>query len=272
MRSCAAPSRATACVWGRGASSPARASPEFLPAARGANARGFAVAATILGESVARPRRDAGGYRRVLSAAARICAAKDSTRTSRSSSRTSASTSTPSSPSRTLDASSRSPARRQHGPDGHGAVALRRSHARDLPRGCASAIENVGFVLQSYLYRSRADLHRDAAARTERSHRQGRLSRTAAVAYPRKRDVDENYVELVELALSHDGYTAIATHDPQDRRSRRCRLRRREGCRKRGRFEFQMLYGIATPLARASSSAAIACGSRSRTASTGFRI
>ena len=54
----------------------------------------------------------------------------------------------------------------------------------------------------------------------------------------------------MELALSHGGYTAIATHDPKivERADRACACAGRSP--QRGRFEFQLLYGIATPLAR----------------------
>jgi proline dehydrogenase len=68
-------------------------------------------------------------------------------------------------------------------------------------------------------------------------------------AYPKKRDVDANYLRLAELALSHDGYTAIATHD-EAIIERVAAFAQARGLPRRGRFEFQMLYGIATPLAR----------------------
>jgi len=71
----------------------------------------------------------------------------------------------------------------------------------------------------------------------------------ASVAFPHKRDVDENYVKLAELALSHDGYTAIATHDAE-LVARIEEFAAARGLPKRGRFEFQTLYGIAEPLAR----------------------
>ncbi len=52
-----------------------------------------------------------------------------------------------------------------------------------------------------------------------------------------------------KTALSHDGYTAIATHDPKiiDRVAEYAAIAQ---AAKTGRFEFQMLYGIASPLAR----------------------
>jgi proline dehydrogenase len=61
-------------------------------------------------------------------------------------------------------------------------------------------------------------------------------------AYPRKVDVDRNYIRLAERALVTDGYTAIATHDDRiidyviDFTSRRSIPAHR--------VEFQMLYGV----------------------------
>ena len=54
---------------------------------------------------------------------------------------------------------------------------------------------------------------------------------------------------LAELALSHEGYTAVATHDPSIV-ARMEEFTAARGVPKRGRFEFQTLYGIAEPLAR----------------------
>ncbi len=46
---------------------------QLLAAARAANAEGFAVAATLLGESIDATQRDDGSHRRVLPPARRIC-------------------------------------------------------------------------------------------------------------------------------------------------------------------------------------------------------
>ena len=70
-----------------------------------------------------------------------------------------------------------------------------------------------------------------------------------SVAHPHKRDVDASYVELVELALAGGGYAAVATHDEKIVEHVMA-LAESRGLPKRGRFEFQMLYGIAAPLAR----------------------
>jgi proline dehydrogenase len=109
--------------------------------------------------------------------------------------------------------------------------------------------ENVGFVLQSCLRRSLDDLRGLAALRPNVRLVKGAYLEPPAIAYPHKRDVDENYLRMAEYALSNDGYTAIATHDPAIV-ERVCAYAARHDLPKRGRFEFQMLYGISTPLAR----------------------
>lgn len=109
---------------------------------------------------------------------------------------------------------------------------------------------NVGLVLQSYLYRSPSDLQALAALQPNVRIVKGAYLEPASVAHPHKHDVDEAYVKLAEASLASDGYTAIATHDARIV----ARLERTIadlGLPKRGRFEFQLLYGVATPLARA---------------------
>ena len=109
--------------------------------------------------------------------------------------------------------------------------------------------ENVGFVLQSYLYRSHADLAALLPLAPNVRIVKGAYLEPPDVAYPHKRDVDENYRKLAELAFTRDGYTAIATHDAAIVDSVALFAKAR-GLPQQGRFEFQMLYGIATPLAR----------------------
>ena len=109
--------------------------------------------------------------------------------------------------------------------------------------------DNVGFVVQSYLLRSRGDLEAMLPLRPNVRIVKGAYLEPASVAYAHKRDVDENYLRLAELALSGSGYTAIATHDPAIVTWTQ-RYAAAHGLPKRGRFEFQMLYGIGAPLAQ----------------------
>jgi proline dehydrogenase len=108
--------------------------------------------------------------------------------------------------------------------------------------GCA------GFVLQSYLHRSETDLRAMLAQAPNVRIVKGAYLEPGSIAFAAKRDVDESYGRLAELALSGDGYTAIATHDPAIV-ARVIAYATGRGLPQRGRFEFQMLYGIAEPLA-----------------------
>ncbi|HKU67496.1 MAG TPA: proline dehydrogenase family protein [Candidatus Baltobacteraceae bacterium] len=107
----------------------------------------------------------------------------------------------------------------------------------------------VGAVLQSYLFRSMDDLRSLLPLAPNLRIVKGAYLEPPSIAFANKADVDKNYVALVETALEGDGYTAIATHD---RRivERVIGFVERRGLPKRGRFEFQMLYGISTPFAQ----------------------
>ena len=101
---------------------------------------------------------------------------------------------------------------------------------------------HVGIVIQSYLRRSEGDA-RDLCAR-ECNIRlcKGAYMEPPEVAFPRKRDVDLNFLRLVDLVVGSRAYCAVATHD--DRMIRHARETiRREGTPD-SRFEFQMLYGV----------------------------
>jgi proline dehydrogenase len=108
--------------------------------------------------------------------------------------------------------------------------------------------DNVGFVLQSYLLRSLEDLRAAKLLAPNVRIVKGAYLEPPEIAYEKKRDVDENYLHLAFESLEGPGYTAIATHDPQiiERIERHAS---EQGIPMRGRFEFQMLYGIAAPLA-----------------------
>ena len=105
-----------------------------------------------------------------------------------------------------------------------------------------SGLERVGTVLQSYLYRTPADL--DALLPLAPNLRlvKGAYLEPESVAYPRKQDVDAAYVTLVERMLAGTGHTAVATHDSA-LIQHTIRFAAEQGIGK-DRFEFQMLYGV----------------------------
>ena len=63
-----------------------------------------------------------------------------------------------------------------------------------------------------------------------------------SVAYQEKHDVDQNYIQLMEMLLARGNFPAIATHD-EHIISTACKYARDHGISKSS-FEFQMLYGI----------------------------
>lgn len=119
----------------------------------------------------------------------------------------------------------------------------------EVYRGLRSQYTCVGAVLQAYLFRSMDDLHSLLPLQPNLRIVKGAYLEPASIAYEQKSDVDANYLRLVEAALESDGYTAVATHD---RRivEHVVEYVERRGIPKRGRFEFQMLYGISTPFAQ----------------------
>ncbi len=102
--------------------------------------------------------------------------------------------------------------------------------------------ENVGTVLQSYLYRSEADLDSLLDLRPNLRIVKGAYLEPPELAYPKKVDVDAAYVRLVEKALGAGCFTAVATHDER-LIEHAIAFAGREGVPAE-RFQLQMLYGV----------------------------
>ncbi|HEY5341372.1 MAG TPA: proline dehydrogenase family protein [Candidatus Aquilonibacter sp.] len=109
--------------------------------------------------------------------------------------------------------------------------------------------DNVGCVLQSYLFRSADDLASLQSLDPNIRFVKGAYLEPASISYEKKSDVDEKYLRLVFASLEGGGYTAIATHDRAIVEKVEAFVRERS-LPMRGRFEFQMLYGIGAPLAQ----------------------
>ena len=103
-------------------------------------------------------------------------------------------------------------------------------------------LDNVGVVLQSYLYRAPQDLEELLPLKPNLRLVKGAYLEPPSVAYPKKEDVDAAYVAMMEQSLRGEGYTAIATHD-QSMIDHVVAFTEREGIG-RDRFEFQLLYGV----------------------------
>ncbi|MGH3013304.1 MAG: proline dehydrogenase family protein, partial [Gaiellaceae bacterium] len=102
--------------------------------------------------------------------------------------------------------------------------------------------DNVGTVLQSYLYRTQDDLESLLSLQPNLRLVKGAYLEPESVAYPKKEDVDDVYLRLVQRSLTGGGYTAIATHDER-MIEHALAFAEREGVG-RDRFELQMLYGV----------------------------
>ena len=102
--------------------------------------------------------------------------------------------------------------------------------------------DHVGIVLQSYLYRTLADVERAIAIKARVRLCKGAYKEPATVAYPEKADVDANYVRCMHKLLSEGNYPALATHD--DRIIKEAKRYVRANNIGPERFEFQMLYGV----------------------------
>ena len=117
----------------------------------------------------------------------------------------------------------------------------------ELYRRARRTYPNVGVCLQAYLYRTEEDLNSLIPLGAAMRLVKGAYQEPRAIAFPRKRDVDENFFALSKQLLSDAARAAgvraaIATHDTRLIR----RLIEFAESQKLGKnsVEFQMLYGI----------------------------
>ncbi len=113
----------------------------------------------------------------------------------------------------------------------------------DIFKALRQKFDNVGLVLQAYLYRTEKDLN-DLRANLRLV--KGAYKEPKEVAFPLKADVDKNYKHLIELQLKNGDYAAIASHDANIINHTKEFASKQNIAR--DRFEFQMLYGIRTDL------------------------
>ena len=106
----------------------------------------------------------------------------------------------------------------------------------------------VGTVIQAYLRRSRKDIDALSSKGVRVRLCKGAYLEPHTVAFPTKKEVDRNYVELMKELLDHGTYPAIATHDEKMIAAAKDHAAAR-GTAKTA-FEFQMLYGIRRDLQR----------------------
>jgi proline dehydrogenase len=107
---------------------------------------------------------------------------------------------------------------------------------------------SVRAVIQAYLYRSESDIRDLCKLAIPIRLVKGAYSEGSDVAFPRKKDVDDNYVRLMFELLDCGTSPAIATHDENILERAIGYIRERKIAA--DRFEFQMLYGVRRDLQR----------------------
>lgn len=107
--------------------------------------------------------------------------------------------------------------------------------------------DNTGVVIQSYLYRSEADVRRLASEGASVRLCKGAYNEPPQIAFPKKQDTNDNFVHLMKLLLAQEArnngtYAALATHDEQMIQATIDFIA--ENDVPQSDYEFQMLYGI----------------------------
>lgn len=110
----------------------------------------------------------------------------------------------------------------------------------DLLDELSSEYDNVGTVIQAYFYQSQENLekYKDYRLRLVK----GAYKEPEEVAYQDKKDIDNNFIQLIEWHLLNGKFTSIATHDHNI-------IEHVKDFAKRNlipsdKYEFQMLYGF----------------------------
>jgi len=119
---------------------------------------------------------------------------------------------------------------------------VRRLNARPETKGA------IGVVIQAYLYRSQADIEQLLADGIRIRLCKGAYKEPPEVAFPRKSQVDENFVLLSKLLLDSSVFHGIATHD--EAMVAAAKAYAKEQGIAPSHFEFQMLYGVRRDLQR----------------------
>jgi proline dehydrogenase len=112
----------------------------------------------------------------------------------------------------------------------------------DIVLRARKELENVGTVIQAYLYRSERDVRMLLENRVRIRLCKGAYLEPVAVAFKKKSDTDANFLKLTKLLLENGDYHAIATH--HEAMIAAAEQFAREKNIPKDQFEFQMLYGI----------------------------
>jgi len=106
----------------------------------------------------------------------------------------------------------------------------------------ADGFQNVGIVIQSYMFRSEADIKSVMHLKPSIRLCKGIYKEAPSIAYQTKDDVRNNYKKLLRLIFDNGLYVGIATHDDILLNDAMEEIAKRKLDRKD--YEFQMLLGV----------------------------
>lgn len=118
----------------------------------------------------------------------------------------------------------------------------RHSKTLEIFKALKGEYDDLGTVIQAYLYETEDDIKALNEYNPYLRLVKGAYKEPAKVAFPEKKDVDENYKKVIKLNLEYGNYTAIATHD--DDIIEYVKQLEKDFNLSRDKFEFQMLFGI----------------------------
>src|SRR3990172_10858720 len=102
--------------------------------------------------------------------------------------------------------------------------------------------ENVGIVVQAYLYLTEKDIEDLLQLKSRIRLCKGAYKEPPTIAFKKKIDTDRNYIQLMKILLKSGIYHGIATHDPAMIQATKKFAKTERIANEQ--FEFQMLYGI----------------------------
>jgi proline dehydrogenase len=116
------------------------------------------------------------------------------------------------------------------------------SDTLDVHRAVRAGYEDVRLAIQAYLRRTASDLESLRDLKPKIRLVKGAYSEDEAVAYQRKKEIEQQYLRLTDWLFENGTDPGIATHDSKLIDHAR-EVAERTGAGKQG-FEIQMLYGI----------------------------
>ncbi|MBT2720270.1 MULTISPECIES: proline dehydrogenase family protein [unclassified Bacillus (in: firmicutes)] len=112
----------------------------------------------------------------------------------------------------------------------------------DIYKELRKEYDNVGLVIQAYLFRTEQDIADLNQLNANLRLVKGAYKESPTVAFPEKKDVDENFKKIIKQHLLNGNYTAVATHDEAMIEYTKTIVSEHRIAKEQ--FEFQMLYGI----------------------------